>query len=94
MDAKVKFYNDCNRKVAILCNHQKSVSKNHEEQMQKLNLVLKDKRHKLKMLEDLRKALKSGKDPEHGNADLRKFMQDNAGIKTLEQCQVKIVKLK
>ena len=21
MDIKVKFYNDCNRKVAILCNH-------------------------------------------------------------------------
>ena len=39
-DAKVKFYNDCNRKVAILCNHQKSVSKNHEEQMQKIRDVL------------------------------------------------------
>jgi DNA topoisomerase-1 len=30
-DCKTKFYNDCNRTVAILCNHQKSVSKNHEE---------------------------------------------------------------
>lgn len=30
-EARVKFYNDCNRKVAILCNHQKAVSKNHEE---------------------------------------------------------------
>lgn len=31
VDSKVKYYNDCNRKVAILCNHQKSVSKKHEE---------------------------------------------------------------
>ena len=30
VDMKVKKYNDCNRKVAILCNHQKAVSKNHE----------------------------------------------------------------
>lgn len=36
LDEKIKFYNDCNRKVAILCNHQKAVSKNHEEQMNKL----------------------------------------------------------
>lgn len=86
MDVKVKFYNDCNRKVAILCNHQKSVSKNHEEQMQKMNLVLKDKRHKLKMLEDLRKALKAGKDPTQGSADLRKFLLENPTIKTIEQC--------
>ena len=30
VDTKVKFYEDCNRKVAILCNHQKSVPKTHE----------------------------------------------------------------
>ena len=30
VETKVKFYEDCNRKVAILCNHQKTVSKTAE----------------------------------------------------------------
>ena len=33
---KVKLYNDCNRKVAILCNHKRTVGANHETQMEKL----------------------------------------------------------
>lgn len=35
VETKVKFYEDCNRKVAILCNHQKSVPKTHEQAMEK-----------------------------------------------------------
>lgn len=85
-DVKVKLYNDCNRTVAILCNHQKSVSKNHEEQMTKMQEVLKDKRFKLKMLEEMRKALKAGKEPAAGSADLRKFVKEQGAPKTLEQC--------
>lgn len=33
---KVKLYNDCNREVAILCNHKRTVGAGHEVQMQKL----------------------------------------------------------
>jgi DNA topoisomerase-1 len=33
---KVKLYNDCNRKVAILCNHKRTVTTNHEAQMAKI----------------------------------------------------------
>lgn len=33
---KVKLYNDCNRKVAILCNHKRTVTATHEAQMEKL----------------------------------------------------------
>ena len=33
---KVKLYNDCNRKVAILCNHKRTVGAAHEAQMEKL----------------------------------------------------------
>lgn len=33
---KVKLYNDCNRKVAILCNHKRTVGAGHDAQMQKL----------------------------------------------------------
>merc|ERR1711865_895430 len=35
-DGLVKFYNDANREVAILCNHQKAESKTHGEGMQKM----------------------------------------------------------
>lgn len=33
---KIKLYNDCNRKVAILCNHKRTVGASHEAQMEKL----------------------------------------------------------
>ncbi|KAG7137985.1 DNA topoisomerase 1 like protein [Verticillium longisporum] len=33
---KVKLYNDCNRKVAILCNHKRTVGAGHQAQMEKL----------------------------------------------------------
>ena len=35
VETKVKFYEDCNRKVAILCNHQKTVSKTAEQGIEK-----------------------------------------------------------
>lgn len=42
MDNKVKFYNDANRQVAILCNHQKTVSKSFENTSLSMNKMLKD----------------------------------------------------
>ncbi len=33
---KVKLYNDCNRKVAVLCNHKRTVGAGHEAQMEKM----------------------------------------------------------
>lgn len=33
---KIKLYNDCNREVAILCNHKRTVGAAHETQMEKL----------------------------------------------------------
>ena len=33
---KVKLYNDCNREVAILCNHKRTIGAAHEQQMAKL----------------------------------------------------------
>lgn len=38
-DMLVKFYNDANRQVAILCNHQKAVSKSHADSMAKMQAV-------------------------------------------------------
>lgn len=34
---KVKTYNDANRKVAILCNHKRTVTAGHAGQMEKLS---------------------------------------------------------
>ncbi|KAJ4144966.1 hypothetical protein LMH87_003831 [Akanthomyces muscarius] len=42
---KVKLYNDCNREVAILCNHKRSVGASHEQQMQKLSDRIKGLRY-------------------------------------------------
>jgi DNA topoisomerase-1 len=36
MQEKIKLYNDCNRKVAILCNHKRTVGAGHEAQMEKM----------------------------------------------------------
>ena len=33
---KIKLYNDCNREVAILCNHKRTVGASHEAQMEKM----------------------------------------------------------
>lgn len=33
---KIKLYNDCNRQVAILCNHKRTVGASHEAQMEKM----------------------------------------------------------
>ncbi|CAD6504169.1 BgTH12-05903 [Blumeria graminis f. sp. triticale] len=41
MQEKVKLYNDCNRKVAILCNHKRTVGAAHEAQMEKMTERIK-----------------------------------------------------
>lgn len=33
---KIKLYNECNRKVAILCNHKRTVGASHEAAMEKM----------------------------------------------------------
>jgi DNA topoisomerase-1 len=59
---KVKLYNDCNRKVAILCNHKRTVGASHEQQMQKMGDRIKGLRYQKwrtkKMILDLEPTLK------------------------------------
>lgn len=47
-DAKFKFYNECNRQVALLCNHKKAESKNLPEQLEKIQEKIDDKKVELK----------------------------------------------
>ncbi|KAG6041794.1 hypothetical protein E4U41_002006 [Claviceps citrina] len=62
---KVKLYNDCNRKVAILCNHKRTVGASHEQQMQKMSDRIKGLRYQKwrtkKMILDLDPAQKKKK---------------------------------
>ena len=41
-EAKVAYYNDANKQVAILCNHQKTVSKNYNVLSEAMQVNLKD----------------------------------------------------
>ena len=44
VDAKYAFYNECNRQVALLCNHKKAESKNLQEQLDKIQEKIDDKK--------------------------------------------------
>ncbi|KAI1338487.1 hypothetical protein F5Y15DRAFT_407535 [Xylariaceae sp. FL0016] len=44
---KVKLYNDCNREVAILCNHKRTVGAGHAAQMEKIGDQIKGLRYQL-----------------------------------------------
>eukprot|EP00483_Globobulimina_turgida_P001625 UN01627 len=56
---KIFFYHSCNREVAILCNHQKSISKSHGDQLQKLDQRIQDDRDAIEELEE-EYAIKTG----------------------------------
>merc|ERR1711920_845420 len=58
----VKFYNNANREVAILCNHQKAESKQHGEAMKKMEDVKETMEKSIKVLKKHLEVLQSGKD--------------------------------
>merc|ERR1719507_283920 len=60
-DQLVKFYNDANREVAILCNHQKAESKQHGAAMDKMQAVKDTMEKNIKLLKKHMQALESGK---------------------------------
>ena len=64
---KIKLYNDCNREVAILCNHKRTVTAAHESGMQKLtdqNKALRYQKWRLKqMILDMDPTQKKKKKP-------------------------------
>jgi len=61
VDEKVHLFNQANRQVAILCNHQRTVSKTHNEQMEKLNETLTFLQEQKQELQQHLKDIKSGK---------------------------------
>jgi DNA topoisomerase-1 len=59
---KVAEYNAANREVAILCNHQRSVSKAQETQLENIQGKIDTLKKQKKTLKGILKALNSGKD--------------------------------
>lgn len=54
-------FNKANAKVALLCNHQKKVSKGFNNQLDKINQKIKEQKKKKKELEELKKSAKNEK---------------------------------
>eukprot|EP00461_Guttulinopsis_vulgaris_P004796 UN04798 len=88
---KLQFYNEANRKVAILCNHQKSVSKGHGAAMTSLG-------EKLKEMEDHRDALLNKKVDEFNGkklpTDMEKRKQQAAKLEDRIKQQMARIALK
>jgi len=61
VDDKLTFYNAANRQVAILCNHQRSVPKGHEENIKRMEDQLKEKLQQQRALENHLDYLNGGK---------------------------------
>mmetsp|Transcript_27190 Transcript_27190/g.33084 ORF Transcript_27190/g.33084 Transcript_27190/m.33084 type:complete len:200 (-) Transcript_27190:1252-1851(-) len=59
---KLLAYNSANRKVAILCNHQRTVSKAAEASLDKLSGLVELSKRQLEELKSMRKRRKKGKD--------------------------------
>jgi len=57
------FYNRANRQVAILCNHQKTVSKTHQQQLDKIDANIEELTKQRDILKKHLKDLKAGKAP-------------------------------
>jgi DNA topoisomerase-1 len=49
----MKMYNDCNRKVAVLCNHKRTVGAAHEASMEKMGDQIKGQRYQLWRLKQM-----------------------------------------
>nr|XP_019704057.1 DNA topoisomerase 1 beta isoform X2 [Elaeis guineensis] len=91
---KIAVYQHANKEVAIICNHQRSVSKSHDAQMSRLNekiMDLKTQREELKV--DLSRARK-GKPPlKDREGKTKRNLSSEALEKKIAQIDSKIEKM-
>ena len=71
------FYNRANRQVAILCNHQKTVSKTHQQQLNKIDANIEETKQHIIVLKKHLKDLKAGKAPANDKKRKRKGDEDD-----------------
>lgn len=62
LDQKIAFYDEANKQVAILCNHQKTVSKTFDQSLEKQKLKVEDMKEYLEQLKTHVKKVKKGDD--------------------------------
>lgn len=91
---KIAVYQHANKEVAIICNHQRSVSKSHDAQMSKLNDKIEDLKSQRDELDvDLSRA-KKGKPPLKGaDGKQKKNLGPEVLAKKLAQIDAKIEKM-
>ncbi|KAL0729051.1 hypothetical protein Bca4012_025144 [Brassica carinata] len=95
VNQKVVVYQQANKKVAIICNHQRAVSKSHSAQIEKLDAKLKELQNGLKELKSNLKRAKEGKPPLEGSDGKKpRNLDPNAWEKKISQQEVKIEKMK
>ncbi len=84
-EAKVSSYNEANKQVAILCNHQKTVSKNYNIQSEAMQNNLKDhityllelEEHYMSFRKSKKKEKKESRNEEEGKKALKKVFPDS-----------------
>eukprot|EP00427_Karlodinium_veneficum_P051801 CAMPEP_0169361722 /NCGR_PEP_ID=MMETSP1017-20121227/30508_1 /TAXON_ID=342587 /ORGANISM="Karlodinium micrum, Strain CCMP2283" /LENGTH=760 /DNA_ID=CAMNT_0009459157 /DNA_START=21 /DNA_END=2303 /DNA_ORIENTATION=+ len=86
-DMLLKFYNDANRQVAILCNHQKAVSKSHQATMEKMEETKKKMESDIKIYKKHLAHIQDSSKPAVNVGDM-KLPRDDVG------CKKKIAELK
>ncbi|KAL1822157.1 hypothetical protein ACET3Z_008935 [Daucus carota] len=91
---KVAVYQHANKEVAIICNHQRSVSKSHSTQMMRLDEKINELKNLIEELKtDLSRA-KKGKPPLKGSdGKTKRNMNPEAIEKKIAQTNVKIEKM-
>jgi DNA topoisomerase-1 len=81
----LQFYTDANRQVAILCNHQKSVAKGHDDQVQKMKDKLDEQSQLVKQAQrELRQEQKGTNDRARVASLTTKLEKAKAAVKKQE----------
>ncbi|PON40700.1 DNA topoisomerase I [Parasponia andersonii] len=95
LEEKKTVYNTANKQVAIICNHQRTISKSHEAQMSKLMEKIRELEDVIKELEvDLERARK-GKPPlKDADGKTKRNLSPEALGKKINQTNTKIEKIK
>ena len=94
IDDKVSYYNSANKRVAKLCNHQRTVPKNFDDKSQQMENELNDYKQYLNELDDYVKNFKKNKNKYHDSVvgKLKKIfpLDKNKAEKTLIKLKDKV----
>ncbi|KAG7538025.1 DNA topoisomerase I DNA binding eukaryotic-type N-terminal domain superfamily [Arabidopsis suecica] len=94
LNQKIVVYQKANKEVAIICNHQRTVSKSHGAQIEKLTARIEELKEGLKELKTNLDRAKKGKPPLEGSDGKKmRSLEPNAWEKKIAQQSAKIEKM-